>query len=70
MEITVIKQGQKFYYFIYDKLVLTKTIDWLAGKSCPGLYTMSRQATFFGYSVTDYTGKNSQLEALIRSKTT
>ena len=50
--------------------MLTKTIDWLSGKSCPGLYTMSRMATFSGYSVTDYTGKNSQLEALIRSKTT
>lgn len=69
VDITVIKQGSKFYYFIYDQLVLTKTIDWLAGKSCPGLYTMSRQATFAKYSVTDYTGKAGQLEALIHSKT-
>ena len=69
VEITVIKQGSKFYYFIYDTLVLTKTIDWLAGKACPGLYTMSREATFSKYSATDYTGKSSQLEALIRSKT-
>lgn len=70
VKITVIKKGGTLYYFIYDTLVLTKTIDWLSGKSCPGLYTMSRMATFSGYSVTDYTGKNSQLEALIRSKTT
>jgi len=69
IDITVIKKNGTFYYFIYDDLVLTKTIDWLSGKSCPGLYTMSRKATFSNYSVENYAGKSAALETLINQKT-
>nr|MCQ2399882.1 hypothetical protein [Clostridia bacterium] len=66
VEIKVIKQKEKFFYFIYDDLVLVKEIYQIQGKTCPGLYTLSRKAVFTNYSVTDYTGRESEINALIK----
>ena len=63
--LTCIKDGANYYYIIDGKLVLCKRVDFLAGETCPGLYTLSAVAEFIEYSGEDYTGRENELDALI-----
>lgn len=61
IEITVIKENKKnergedksavFYYVVEGTLVATREVNFLAGKSCPGFYTLTRKAIYTNYSV-------------------
>lgn len=63
--LTCIKDGANYYFIIDGKLVLCKRIDFLAGSTCPGLYSLSAVAEFIDYSAEDYVGREDELDALI-----
>ena len=52
----VIKDDTRYYYIINDQYQNSIEIDWLGGKTVPGLYACNVIATFSEWEVTDYEG--------------
>ena len=54
VRLTVMKDGGHFYYLVEDKLLAVTYESAMSGKTFPGVYTLSTQATFFDPQFTDY----------------
>lgn len=58
INIRVIKDDTRYYYIINGVFEFSKNIDWLGGKTCPGLYSLGAAVEFFNWEVTDYEGSD------------
>lgn len=56
INIKVIKDDTKYYYILNGEYAFSKDIDWLGGKTCPGLYTLGCDAEYTNWQVTDLEG--------------
>ncbi len=65
VRLTVIKDGGYFYYIVEDQLVYIAYEPTLAGRTFPGVYTLSSQATFSDPQFTDYAGREGELHTLL-----
>lgn len=52
----VIKDDTKYYYIFNGEYEFSTNIDWLGGKTCPGLWALSTEAVFSNWEVTDFEG--------------
>ena len=52
----VIKDDTKYYYIFNGEYEFSTNIDWLGGKTCPGLWAISTEAVFSNWEVTDFEG--------------
>lgn len=58
INLRVIKDDTHYYYIINGVYEFCKDIDWLGGKTCPGLYTLGAAVEFSNWQVTDYEGSD------------
>ena len=65
VHLSVIKDGAYFYYIVEDELVYIAYEPTLAGKTFPGVYTLSSRATFSDPSFTNYAGREEELHTLL-----
>ncbi len=61
----VIKDGANFYYFAEGELIYFNTEEDLAGECCPGVYTLSTEATFSNPQFTDFSDNAEELRRMI-----
>ena len=54
IKIRVIKDDSRLYYIFNGKYEFGVDLNWLGGKSIPGLYTFGANATFSNWEVTDF----------------
>ena len=66
VNIKVIKDGPNFYYFVEGEFVYFNREDDLAGKCCPGVYTLTSVATFSNPEFTDYSDTPEELRSELR----
>ena len=58
----VIKDDTRYYYIMNGKYQNSIELDWLGGKTVPGLYACNINATFSDWEVTDYEGADKDAE--------
>lgn len=56
INIRVIKDNTRYYYIFNDVYEFSVDLDWLGGKTCPGLYSLGADVEFSNWQVTDYEG--------------
>lgn len=69
INIRVIKDNTCYYYIINGVYEFSVNLDWLGGKTCPGLYTLGAAVEFSNWQVIDYEGsdKDEAFEELLGS---
>lgn len=65
VKLKMIKRGNEFYYFYNDKFWQCETADALGGAAFGGLFANDR-SSFTAYKFTDYTGKDDELDTIIK----
>ncbi len=58
INIRVIKDDTRYYYIINGIYEFSVNLDWLGGKTCPGLYSLGAAVEFSNWQVTDYEGSD------------
>ncbi len=56
VNIRVIKDDTRYYYIINDVYAFSLDLDWLGGRTCPGLYSLGAQVEYSGWEAKDYEG--------------
>lgn len=56
LRVRVIKDNTRYYYIIDDSYAFAADLNWLGGKTVPGLYTFDAKAEFSDWEATDYEG--------------
>ncbi len=56
INIRVIKDNTRYYYIFNGVYEFSVDLDWLGGKTCPGLYSLGADVVFSNWQVTDYEG--------------
>ncbi len=56
INIRVIKDDTRYYYIFNGVYEFSVDLDWLGGKTCPGLYSLGADVEFINWQVTDYEG--------------
>ena len=56
INIRVIKDDTRYYYIFNGVYEFSVDLDWLGGKTCPGLYSLGADVKFINWQVTDYEG--------------
>lgn len=56
LQVRVIKDDTRYYYIIGETYAYAVDLNWLGGKTVPGLYTFDAKAEFSDWEATDYEG--------------
>ena len=56
INIRVIKDDTRYYYIINDVYAFSLDLDWLGGRTCPGLYSLGADVEYSGWETRDYEG--------------
>ena len=66
LTLRVIKDGSRYYYIFNEQYENCIELEWLDGKSMPGLFARDMSVTFFDWEAKDYEGadKNAEFAAL------
>lgn len=62
VELTVIKDGVKFYYIVNGRFVWTEQQDYMLGAAATGLYSANGEIEFYDYSFQSFDGNKAGLE--------
>lgn len=58
IKVRVIKDDAKYYYILNDAYAFGVDLNWLGGKTVPGLYTYDAKVEFTDWEATDYEGSD------------
>ena len=62
MTLRVIKDDTRYYYIFNDRYENCIELDWLGGKTAPGLFARDSSVTFFDWEAKDYEGADKDAE--------